>query len=1845
MSEPMHGPPVLCLAAAIALLAVLVALMLASHPASAGGSGDYPPPSSGSWYITEETSVWSEKIEMNGSIYVYSELSMNLVNLTFNCDYDNQYILYILASGSLSVNNGNITSVNRSNHYRFLTYGKTTIRNTELSEAYYGLEVYTKDFTLTDSDIFDMYNYGVEMVLAYTLMGDVLIKGNTFTNNRNFGLYIYQYASLNRVDADAMLTGNITIDGNRFSGNLGGGVYIYRYMYGYWSKRQTMLTNLTIEGNEIVENRGNAIYVYTYLYSYQGADDGVITYKGAINVNNNTIRDNQAYQTVYYQNAISIYYGSDAVIDSSINMVGNTITGNKDTYTVMFANSIYEYYGRDAKVRIDVRFEGNNISKNGGHAVYVSSYSNTDRGDIGVCTNDGDIVFKDNVIHDNLGSGVYVYRQAYASYSAFASIRGDIVFEGNDIKRNQGYGGAYIYSYAYKYAGDPNASAKVRGDVRFVDNTFEGNLGYGAYVYAFSRSYYGGDSEVLGDVLFKGNTINSNAGYGGYVYYDAYKEMGAEKGVARVVSNATFRSNTMSRNSGYHGFYYQKQATTYSSSYSILNGTVTAEGNTVEYNKGYGFYIYAESYNYQSSLGNTYITGDIWVRDNVIRHNEGGGVYIYCYSYAYRAISSEVYQNITFSNNVVTHNGYAGLVVSMGGYSNRAIGGDTRLVGDVGYYGNNVSANRYDGIYLYRYAGAEYTEGTTTLVDGDVRVENNTANGNYGYGIYLYQYTWNTQGGLTGRTELKADHIVRNNTVSDNLNYYSIYIFRYVYGYYTGQSVLDSDLLVEDNLVSGNRGIGIISYDYGYQFYYGGSGVPDRGNYTQRGTMRFVRNTVTTNAGTGIHINSTIDALNRRIEAAPVVDNNVISYNYGSYGLYCDLRDVTRPINVRNNTMEHNEVYYVALLSNSGTAPDMYICDNVIRYNRVYQTTVGLTIGAGDFNATVSGNDISYNDATDRILYMISTGRLTIDGNTFLGNLNATDTLMVTGASETSTIAITGNELRDNAGNGVTVFTLGSVLVRGNDIDGNGGSGVKTTTDTTLEKPMAVMRVIFNEVARNAGNGIWGQSVNVLEVGNNTVTGNGLAGVRVNAMKNLPTIDGNVIDGNKWGIYLTGDKLAPLTTTYTFLGLTVTNSTQEGLYAEDLTLQLRGCRVVGSAGADLAVRRGRMDCYSTTVGYLSGNVYESGQFHVWWRIDIDVRWQSGAPVPSARVLMASHATNETYREFETDAAGHVPYFNAEEWSKVDMAVHPWSPYDVTASKNAESTTQLEAVNRSRNIIIILRDAHVPAISITEPLEGALLNASTIVVKGTAGDAGSGLVAVRMRLDSGPWTELGKVAAFSRSFTVPDGRHAITVQGEDLAGMLGNATVNITVDTEPPRVRLLRPQDGALTNATLIEVEGMVLEPELVVDINGIPQAILPDNHFKETVRLYEGPNLIRVFARDLAGNTRLLLANVTLDTVAPPLAIDFPQDHHLTRLTALEVRGRSEPGATVSAGGATAKVGGSGTFALDVNLTEGENLLVVMAKDPAGNPTQIAVHVTLDTVAPSLTIEEPVDGLLTKADRLRVVGAVEMEDGLVLSVGGSFVLPVGGRYNYTVDLVEGRNVITVTARDRAGNEAHADRTVVRRTTAPELRITTPPRDYTVTNKAHFTVAGVTAPDVGLTIQGRPVGVGPDGNFSGTVDLVTGENAVVVEATDALGNTAKAIVHLVLDTEPPALVVESPYSGRTEDSAVNVTGRTDVGANLTINGVTVAVDDKGRFRLTLPLRYGDQNITVVASDIAGNEATVNLQVTRVRPEVPPEPPGTGPSAVGGGTGVLIVIVLIAVAAAGGYLYVNRRKRMR
>jgi hypothetical protein len=326
-----------------------------------------------------------------------------------------------------------------------------------------------------------------------------------------------------------------------------------------------------------------------------------------------------------------------------------------------------------------------------------------------------------------------------------------------------------------------------------------------------------------------------------------------------------------------------------------------------------------------------------------------------------------------------------------------------------------------------------------------------------------------------------------------------------------------------------------------------------------------------------------------------------------------------------------------------------------------------------------------------------------------------------------------------------------------------------------------------------------------------------------------------------------------------------------------------------------------------------------------------------------------------------------------------------------------------------------------------------------------------------------------------------------------------------------------------------------------------------------------------------------------------------------------------------------------------VQLVEGANPLAITSRDAAGNGATVFRTVTLDTTPPMLTIEQPEEGLLTRDDKVRVSGMVEDSEGLVLSVAGSFVLPVDGRYEYTVAITEGENLILVTAFDAAGNRADVNRTVVRRTQPPLLEITRPEYDYQVTNEVDYRIEGYTDLDVNLSVMGTSVGVGENGTFHALVRLTTGENVISVVASDVLGNRAERTVRLILDTEPPSLVVFNPSDGYlTEQRSINVSGRADVGSNVTINGEPVPLDDKGLFEHTVSLKMGRQTINVTATDQASNEATVSMAVERITPEEPVEP--TPPPSTGGGTAALLAALLVVALAVGvGWMYYQQRKK--
>ncbi|MCG2686416.1 Ig-like domain-containing protein, partial [Candidatus Parcubacteria bacterium] len=102
----------------------------------------------------------------------------------------------------------------------------------------------------------------------------------------------------------------------------------------------------------------------------------------------------------------------------------------------------------------------------------------------------------------------------------------------------------------------------------------------------------------------------------------------------------------------------------------------------------------------------------------------------------------------------------------------------------------------------------------------------------------------------------------------------------------------------------------------------------------------------------------------------------------------------------------------------------------------------------------------------------------------------------------------------------------------------------------------------------------------------------------------------------------------------------------------------------------------------------------------------------------------------------------------------------------------------------------------------------------------------------------------------------------------------------------------------------------------------------------------------------------------------------------------------------------------------------------------------------------------------------------------------------------------------------------------------------------------------------------------EGSFSfDRVRLSQGANRITARATDAIGNESQfaAEVTIVYDNEQPELALETPQEGLKvsgdEHKYLAVKGKTEAGAEVTINDYLAIVDGEGNFQYILTLKTG------------------------------------------------------------------------
>jgi len=160
-------------------------------------------------------------------------------------------------------------------------------------------------------------------------------------------------------------------------------------------------------------------------------------------------------------------------------------------------------------------------------------------------------------------------------------------------------------------------------------------------------------------------------------------------------------------------------------------------------------------------------------------------------------------------------------------------------------------------------------------------------------------------------------------------------------------------------------------------------------------------------------------------------------------------------------------------------------------------------------------------------------------------------------------------------------------------------------------------------------------------------------------------------------------------------------------------------------------------------------------------------------------------------------------------------------------------------------------------------------------------------------------------------------------------------------------------------------------------------------------------------------------------------------------------------------------------------------------------------------------------------------------------------------------------------------------------------------DGAETFKPSLEVSGKVRPEVILSINPGTVEVRPNGDFSGSVILITGENTVTV-TTDYADEKQSTAYNVVRKKHPqiPAAIKYPPDNQVIFEDSVDLSGQLskDVQA-LYIDNQPVLLDEGKNFRKTIPLKMGKNTINLEGKY---DDYSVSSILTVVRKPPPPKP---------------------------------------
>jgi len=559
-------------------------------------------------------------------------------------------------------------------------------------------------------------------------------------------------------------------------------------------------------------------------------------------------------------------------------------------------------------------------------------------------------------------------------------------------------------------------------------------------------------------------------------------------------------------------------------------------------------------------------------------------------------------------------------------------------------------------------------------------------------------------------------------------------------------------------------------------------------------------------------------------------------------------------------------------------------------------------------------------------------------------------------------------------------------------------------------------------------------------------------------------------------------------------------------------------------------------------------------------------------------------------------------------------------YGLSTGRYIVEVIAYDNAGNSRNTTISFGvDLKAPILYVLYPKNGSYVNCRSPILEWIGDDLESGIDHYEIRLinstwDSG-WINTGKEAKYV-FYHLSEDMYFFYVRGFDVAGNIRVTRVVFGVDVTKPTLEVYNIENNSVVCGDMeIELYSYDEHPNSTwIEINGTEVVYWSGTgsfrYIWNTSTYTDGPWIVRICARDLAGNTVIYRFLVYVDNTEPILMIFYPGDGDIVfgvvNVTMfvddehLELAYLMINGSTVEAWDTC----GNHTYLWNTsNISDGLYELTLYAEDAVGHVSEVSIVVIVDNNPPTVYIIYPQNNSLVYVTFTLKWNITDYGSGLYIVevyLNQSLVATYMDGINMTnmcrfVGLSPGSYVLTIIAMDHINRTAEIR--IIVHVTILQVTILSPSNN-TALNNTSISVEWIYAGNISrfiLYANDTLVAELPANSSRYTLRLDEGLWNITVVAVSIDNRSSVSFIIIYIDLTPPTINILSPKESEVLANR-SIIVSWEIHDNFGIQKTLIRIDSQEWIDVSGKTKYiflnvspGEHTIEILAIDRAGNSA--------------------------------------------------------